>query len=66
MIAIQLDQVNWEVAAPNADVKVLVMVDPQSGIKVIVPLGNDSAKQIGDQLIGSGKLVVARTAPGLP
>jgi hypothetical protein len=45
--------------------KKLIILHP-CGIAAVALLPEEAAKQIGAQLMGSGKIVVAREAPGPP
>lgn len=66
MIKLELAGVNYVVGdsvGPNGPMKILQLVDPQSGIIVVVPFEAEPARQLAAQL---GGIVLARDMPKAP
>lgn len=69
MIKIQMDRFNYEVdevPTPAGLVRVLVCTDPQSGLQIVLPFDENSARAVAAQLTGKPAIQVANGMPQMP
>jgi hypothetical protein len=69
-IQIEMNAVGIELATAiqpdQSKIPVIIYVDPQSGIRVVIPYGGDSARICADHLMGKKPIVTAQSLMGLP
>lgn len=58
-IAIQLEQIRYEVIRPAPDMTLLLLTDEQSGIQIRLPLSDEDVEGVIRKLRGGNNVVVA-------